>query len=84
MFLPSSDSLPGKAVKSLAATKAAAAPCCVGVVRAGPDAAEEEEDMKAAFMKISQCLFVCIIDATLIIFMKPRRRRARNARQTAE
>lgn len=35
----------------------------------GPDA--EEEDMKAPFMKISQCLFKCIIYAALIIFMKP-------------
>lgn len=27
--------------------------------------------MKAAFMKISQRLFECIINAALIIFMKP-------------
>lgn len=35
---------------------------------AGPDAAKK--DIKAPFMKISQCLFECIIYAAVIIFMK--------------
>ena len=71
-----SDSLPGKAVmwKVRGKPEPLLPPAVSGwqlqPSAAGPDAAGEE-DMKAAFMKISQCLFECIINAALIIFMKP-------------